>query len=461
MRRTYAEVADAAARTAGALQAAGIRRGDSVAVLCGNRPEALEFFLGCAWLGAVVVPINTAARGAQLEHMLTNSRTRLLVIEAPLVPALEMVPKPELLDRVWVLDDDQLAEAPADYCFEPMSRAADPVPAAAVGPQDTLGILYTSGTTGVSKGVCCPHGQFYWWGILVGEQLEITADDVLFTCLPLFHTNALNGFMQALIAGAQYKVAARFSASRFWRQAIEAQATVTYLLGAMVGILCNQPASDDDRSHTVRIALGPGVPASFHEGFRRRFGVPLMEGYGSTELNLVIGSPVDDQRPGWMGRVLPEFEAIVADEFDEPVADGTSGDLLVRPHEPFSIATGYFGMPEKTTESWQNLWFHTGDRVVRDADGWFRFLDRSKDAIRRRGENISSFEVEEAVVSHAAVKAAAAFPVPPSSERTRSWSRWCARTASSSTSRILFVTASRASPTSRFPALWISSLSCR
>jgi len=159
------------------------------------------------------------------------------------------------------------------------------------------------------------------------------------------------------------------------------------------------------------VALAPGVPAEHHEAFTRRFGIAIIDGYGSTETNFVIGDRPDEQRPGTMGRLRPGFDAVVVDGEDNALPDGEAGQLALRPHEPFSFATGYFAMEDKTVEAGRNFWFHTGDRVVRDSDGRFRFLDRMKDAIRRRGENISSYEVEQALLAHPAVAQAAVFPV--------------------------------------------------
>jgi len=161
----------------------------------------------------------------------------------------------------------------------------------------------------------------------------------------------------------------------------------------------------------VRIALAPGVPERFRAEFTARSGIALLDGYGSTETNFVIGSDPSLQRAGMMGRVIDGFEARVVDEDDNEVADGEAGELMVRAAEPYAFARGYFGMPERTVEAWRNLWFHTGDRVLREADGQFRFLDRLKDAIRRRGENISSFEVEQVLISHPRIAAAAVYPV--------------------------------------------------
>jgi carnitine-CoA ligase len=410
--RSFAEVAQDAARAAGNLVAGGVAPGDRVAMLCENRIELLELVLGCAWLGAIAVPLNAALRGPQLTHALTNSGASRLAVDGSLLGALASAELPPTLERVWALDDVDPAAATRCPLGAPPAGAAPLARSAVVGPGDTLAILYTSGTTGPAKGVCCPQAQFYWWGICVGEMLGIGEEDVLYTCLPLFHTNALNAFVQALVAGATFHIGPRFSVSRFWHSLAEAGATVTYLLGAMVNILSSRPPGDSDRAHRVRVALAPGSPVTLFDSFATRFGVQLVEGYGSTETNCAIAAPWTAQRAGYMGPVRVGFEARVVDEHDVELPPGQAGELLLRSVEPFSFATGYFGMPEKTVEAWRNLWFHTGDRVVRDADGWFRFLDRLKDAIRRRGENISSFEVEHVLLRHPAVAAAAAFPVP-------------------------------------------------
>jgi crotonobetaine/carnitine-CoA ligase len=276
---------------------------------------------------------------------------------------------------------------------------------------DLAAILYTSGTTGPSKGVCCPYAQFFWWGVNSIDILELTAEDILLTSLPLFHVNALNSFYQALLSGATLVVLERFSASGFVPSLQASGATITYLLGAMVPILLSRPPSDEDRAHQVWRALAPGVPANFGKEFTARFGIGLIEGYGSTETNFVIGDRLADQQPGTMGRTRPGYDARVVDEDDNELPPGVPGELVVRSDIPFSIASGYFQMPDATIASRRNLWFHTGDRVVREADGRFRFMDRMKDAIRRRGENISAFEVEQVLLSHPAVSNAAVYPV--------------------------------------------------
>ena len=410
VRWSVADALDLAARTAGLLAAHGIARGDRVALMCSNRAELMQLVLGCAWLGAVAVPINTACKGPQLTYLLANSGARLLAIEAGLAGTLALVePAGLALERVWIIGGAAAPHGP--WPQAPLPAAATAIPAADIRPGDPLAILYTSGTTGPSKGVVCPHAQYFWWGVHTARLLGVRTGDVLCTTLPLFHTNALNSFFQALLMGATLVLEPRFSASGFWPAMARAQANVTYVLGAMVPILLARPPAAEERAHALRVALAPGVPAHLHAEFTRRTGVALLDGYGSTETNFVIGGEAGVARPGSMGVIQEGFAARVVDADDNEVPPGEAGELILRADDPYAFASGYFAMPEKTVEAWRNLWFHSGDRVIRDADGHFRFVDRLKDAIRRRGENISSFEVEQVLLSHPAIATAAVFPV--------------------------------------------------
>ena len=410
-RWSFAETPDVAARAAGRLAKAGIGVGDRVALMCSNRAEFIEIFLGCGWLGAVLVPINTASRGAQLQHILTNSGARLLVIEAELLGSLDFVELDALpLEGIWLIDEPRDGVSPPALAqFLPALGTA--VAAALPRPDDLLAILYTSGTTGLSKGVCCPQAQYFWWGHHTAHLLDIGEQDVLCTTLPLFHTNALNTFFQALITGATAIFEPRFSASGFWDGLVRSGATVTYLLGAMVPILLSRPPGAEERQHRTRVALAPGVPGHFLDAFVERSGIRLLDGYGSTETNFVIGTKIDRQRAGYMGCVCPGFAARVVDADGRDAPDGEPGELILRADEPLAFARGYFAAPDKTAEAWRGGWFHSGDRVIRDRDGYFKFVDRLKDAIRRRGENISSFEVEQVLLSHPEIATAAVFPV--------------------------------------------------
>jgi crotonobetaine/carnitine-CoA ligase len=411
-RISFAEASNLAARFAGTLAEAGIRRGDRVALMCSNRAEFIEFYCGCAWLGAVVVPINTASRGPQLQHILTNSGARLLIIEAELLNALDHVNVGALaLERIWCIGD-QVRTSLDGLDVSSMPLRAQAVAPGGTDPGQLLAILYTSGTTGPSKGVCCPQAQYFWWALNGIRNLEIREGDVLCTSLPLFHSNALGTFYKALLSGSTIVAEPRFSASRFWQSLVEHRATATYVLGAMVPILLAREPTAEERSHSVRCGLGPGVPANLHISFEQRSGIRLIDGYGSTETNFVIGSTTADQRPGSMGKICPGYHARVSDRNGDDVQPGEPGELILRSDDPLSFATGYFAMPQETAAAFRGGWFHTGDRVVREADGSFRFLDRLKDAIRRRGENISSYEVEQVLLSNPAVAAAAVFAVP-------------------------------------------------
>lgn len=410
---THRDAVQAAGLRAAALAEADVQRGDRVAVMSGNRIEFLEVFLGCGWLGASTVPINTASMGPQIEYFLANSEAKLLVVEEAFVERLQAADLARTsLREIWVLGEGADRAAWPGIRVRPYPAAsASSLAPAEVQPGDPLAILYTSGTTGPAKGVVCPHAQYHWWGVNSADVLGVGADDVLCTTLPLFHINALNTFAQAAITGCEVVFEARFSASGFWPAMRASGATVVYLLGAMVPILLAQPEGPGERGHRVRTGLGPGVPAAAGQAFFERTGVRLLEGYGSTETNFAIATAPDSPRGGVMGWLRPGFQARVADEDDAALPDGEAGELLLRADEPYAFASGYLNMPEKTVEAWRNLWFHTGDRVVRDADGAFRFVDRIKDAIRRRGENISSFEVEQVLLSHPRVAACAVYPV--------------------------------------------------
>jgi crotonobetaine/carnitine-CoA ligase len=419
VRWTHAEAAHAAGVRASLLRAAGVGPGDRVAVMCSNRVEAIEMLVGCGWMGAVTVPVNTASKAPQLGYVLENCGACLLVIENAFLNLLEQMDlSGTSLREVWVID---ASDDPALAAWHPPTvtglavraypRGTEAAAPADVQPGDTLAILYTSGTTGAAKGVLCPHGHYYLFGLYSAHMLGVVAGDVLFTTLPLFHINALNTFAQASIVGAHAVVEPRFSVSGFWPTAQACGATVVYLLGAMVPMLLAQPAGPAERGHRVRVGLGGGAPAAAADQFQQRTGVVLVDGYASTETSVVISAPAGRRGQGVMGWLRPGFQARVADALDQPLAPGQAGELLLRADEPFAFANGYFGMPDKTVEAWRNLWFHTGDRVVQEADGSFRFIDRMKDAIRRRGENISSFEVEQALLTHPDVAQVAAYPV--------------------------------------------------
>lgn len=251
---TYRDGPVIAGRAGPLLLSAGVKTGDRVAIFCSNRLEFLALFLGCGWIGAALVPINTALRGAQLRHALIDCGAKLLIAEAKIASAFDDLGEAlTTVDTIWTIGGPSSSQIGGRAAFAlPLFPA--PVEPGAVRPGDTMAILYTSGTTGPAKGVCCPQAQFFWWGANTARGLGLRQDDVLMTTLPLFHTNALNCFWQALLTGLTYVFEARFSATEYWRSARH-KATVGYLLGAMAAILLTRAPDKADRAHKMRIAL--------------------------------------------------------------------------------------------------------------------------------------------------------------------------------------------------------------
>jgi crotonobetaine/carnitine-CoA ligase len=319
------------------------------------------------------------------------------------------------LEGFWVIDTGQLGAAldrlrAAGWRAQPWDALLDaqrlqiPEPAA----YSLASVFYTSGTTGPSKGVAMPHSQMYFFGQEVVSFTRLTADDTYLTTTPLFHGNAqFMASFPALIAGARLVVRSKFSASRWIDHLRENQVTVTNLVGVMMDFVWKQPPRPDDADNVLRCVYAAPTAASILAGFMQRFGVEsFVDAFGLTETCAPIISPYAEIRPPGAAGLLASdwFEARLVDpETDEEVPVGAVGELVVRYKVPWTCSLGYYGMPEKTAEAWRNLWFHTGDALRRDDDGWYYFVDRYKDALRRRGENISSYEVEQVILAHPAV----------------------------------------------------------
>lgn len=411
--RTYTrgELYDRALHVAGAIQRAGVQPGERVAIIIANRIEFLAVWLGASAAGVVALPLNTAMRGAVLTHMLELTEPRLLIGDSRYAgPVEEALGDAEYVRTLVWLGDDPRRRGITYAEFLEGAAPVEPFPAE---PWDLAGIYFTSGTTGPSKGVMWSQNM----GIAMAESaiavMGYTPEDALFTCLPLFHANALCcSFLAAVLTGARVVVAERFSASQFWQQVSESGATTANLLGSMAPILWRQDPSPWETAHRLRLALVIPPPIDHFDEFEKRFNVSCTELYGLTDANIPIGMPHGMRRPGSCGVPLRGYECQLVDEIDEPVAAGQPGELVVRPLLPFITQLGYWRMPEATVEAWRNQWFHTGDLMRQDEDGWYYYLDRKKDAIRRFGENISSFEVEQVLSSHPSVLEAAVYAVP-------------------------------------------------
>jgi crotonobetaine/carnitine-CoA ligase len=290
-------------------------------------------------------------------------------------------------------------------------------PAVAVAASDVGAIHFTSGTSGPSKGAVLPHAHLHLLSERNRELLDLRADDTYLTELPLFHINAQMSVYSALLVGARVRIEQRFSASAWLERVRESGATHTSLLGVMLSFILKQPAGPEDADNALRRAWSVPCPPDLAATFRDRFGLEeVVTSYGSTEVGMVARRTLDAPA-GSVGRVDPELYATrVVDADDEPVAEGAVGELLVRPLLPWTTTQGYFGMPERTIEAFQNLWFHTGDAARLDREGNLWFIDRIKDRIRRRGENIASVDVESVLLEHPAIADAAVVAVPADEE---------------------------------------------
>ena len=397
-----------ARRHAAGFAAQGVRPGDYVLSWQGNGPLAVTTFLALNFLGAIYVPINTGYRGTLLEHVLRNSGARLMIADGRLIERLATVDRARLA-RVIVSGDERpllsgLELIPASV----LTAAGDDPPPVAIEPTDTHMVIYTSGTTGPSKGVLSSYIHSYT--AATGFR-NVGAGDRNLMQLPMFHVGGPYAILWALIHGGSTVVVEAFSVTRFWDVVRRFDVTTVGLLGSMTQFLMRQPESPDDRRHPLRSV----IIAPFDESaiaFGRRFGVPTFTEFNMTELAVPLWAGPDPVVPGTCGRPREGFELCIVDAGSNEVPDGATGELVVHAAEPWTISHGYLNDPEATAKAWRNGWFHTGDLFRRDPDGNYFFVDRLRDAIRRRGENVSSFEVERAILEHPAVREAAVVAVP-------------------------------------------------
>lgn len=412
-RVSYGELDRRSGQFARGMAELGLKKGDRVAVMLENCPEYLFAWFGADKLGAIEVSINTAFKGSILQYILQNCGASAIVIAPEMMEALlpELASLATLQTIITVgpgnapsVPGRRVVSAKSFETLLPLSPEANPTDIAVLG--------YTSGTTGPSKGAMLTHNRIVKTGEEMARVRSVSPEDNLYTCLPLFHGNAkFLTIMPALVTGARASLGSRFSASQFWNEVRSMEATQFNYLGVMISVLFKQPPCAADRHHSVRLAWGAGAMREMLPDFEERFGVFLMEGYGLTEGGIPLSNTLSERRIGSCGKPMPGYEVDVVDDWDNPVAPGQDGELVVRSRWPHTTMAGYYGMPDKTAEIYRNFWLHTGDLGSKDEDGFFYFVDRKKDAIRRRGENISSFEVEAAVNTHPGILESAAFPI--------------------------------------------------
>jgi crotonobetaine/carnitine-CoA ligase len=410
---TFEHAASRAWDLAAGLIGEGVAPGECVSVWCPTRPELVQAWFGVNATGAVYAPLNLAARGSFLQHALNLAKPRVLIAHAGLLERLQGLDLPTLelvvciggmpdVDIPWrLIEFEKLAAS---------TGATRPALEPQTEPWDDFALVYTSGTTGPSKGVRLSYASHR----LYADSLvwpEIGADDRFLVSVPLSHVGGTSLTYAMLQRGGTVVLPGGFSARQFWGDVRRYQATATFVIHGMVSFLLGQPPRDDDAENPLRfVYMGPLTRV---QEFAARFGVQIWTGFGMTELPTALRSGLNPTSETTVGRPFnPDFECRLVDDHDLPVPDGTPGELIVRHKLPWVINSGYKDMPEATAAAWRNGWFHTGDHMLVDEQGDWVFVDRAKDTIRRRGENISSYEVESEVLSHPDVDQVAAIAVP-------------------------------------------------
>lgn len=416
-RITYAQLNERVNRVANGLLSLGIKPGDGIAVMMPNRPEWLYVYFATQKIGAYAVPVNTALKGESLTYILNHSEAQVFFLSWELVEPFSAIQGNLSALRHLIVD---ATEAPQDFSLPDgaialqsrMDALAEEV-TFPIDPEAIAGLMYTSGTTGLPKGVVMRYRGMNLEDFATFARLAYRQDDILYTCLPLFHGNAL--FLTAvrgLVAGLKVALSRRFSASRFWEEVRRYGATSFNALGAMIPILLKQPPRPDDADNPVRLVLSAATPAWAWEEFERRFNVTIWEGYGAVDGGGFFLFNLGTAPKGSMGKPPPGIEAKVVDDEGEEAPTGQVGEIIFKVDNPEARRVGYFKNPEASDAKVRGGWFYTGDLAYRDEEGNFYFADRKTDSMRRRGENISSFEVEKIVNQHPAVLECAAYGVP-------------------------------------------------
>jgi crotonobetaine/carnitine-CoA ligase len=406
---TWGQVREDVRATAGMLRALGVGQGDHVAMWLPNGPEALKAWFAVNYLGAVIVPINQAYRGRLLEHAIALSDARILFVHADLLDRLADVDPARL--EVLLVQGGAAPPRSGLKVLDPETapRTQDLALEREVAPWDTQSIIFTSGTTGPSKGVIVTYAQMYFSG--VHQRVPISSEDRSLLHAPLFHVAGMGAVFRALVVGGSVGVLERFNTGTFWRDVRRVGATRATMMGSMAAFLLGQPVTEDERLTPLKtLIVAPVSPDTV--ALAKRIGATWFTTFNMTETSFPILSELNPEKVGICGRPRAGIEARVVDAHDVELPRGQLGELVLRSDTPWALTSGYHKNPEATARAWRNGWFHPGDGFRVDDDGDFIFVDRLKDAIRRRGENISSYEVEVEVGAHPDVEDCAAVGVP-------------------------------------------------
>ncbi len=418
MKITYKEINSGANSVANSLLRLGIQKGDKVCVIMTNSVEYFHTWFALAKIGAVMVPINIALKGNLLRHIIQNSDASVVIADRDLVDRVAFIQEEIKKVRTVIIVPDYSEKEvgfSSDFTlkkFDELRSGSTENPPRHVHFYDPMSILYTSGTTGPSKGAILSHCYHYAVPNRERQFLRYQEDSVVYSCLPLFHANASMAALGAMVAEGTFAMGKRFSLTTFWDEIRSYQATHTNVLGSIFALLARQPRKEDDANNPLRVMNAvPWLPE--FEEFEKRFSLKLITMYGLTETGIPVVAPFEEKiRPRTCGKALPAYDVRIFDDYDVECGPNTTGEFVVRGKEPYGMMDSYYNMPEATVKVSRNLWFHTGDWGYRDEDGYFYFVDRKKDALRRSGENISSFEVEGVINSHPKILESAVFAVP-------------------------------------------------
>ncbi|MEZ5169382.1 MAG: AMP-binding protein [Acidimicrobiia bacterium] len=421
---TARDIDELSNRCAHVLGDLGVGKGDRVASLLENVPEQVVTFFATAKLGAIAVPVNTAYKGEFLRHQLTDCGARVIVIAADLAGRLSELGGGELPDleaAVTVGPADAAPTGISGVATSPWAAVMETAPSRPpaevdVTPADLACLVYTAGTTGPSKGCMLPHNYVVSLGDQVARAWGRQSDDIVWTPLPLFHFNAIAiCVVGTLVAGGSAAIARRFSVTQFWSEVRRTGATMLSLLGPLAIMVQTGSEAADAHGHSVRLMAAAPLGPETDRYWREVLGIRTFSaGFGLTEASLLAFLPAGETNaPGAAGRVnRDDFEVRIVDDTDEEVDTGSVGEIVARPRLPNTMFAGYWNRPDAFAAVTSNLWFHTGDLARVDHDGFLYFVDRKKDYLRRRGENISSFELEKTFLAHDAVRDVAVHAVP-------------------------------------------------
>jgi carnitine-CoA ligase len=416
---TYGETHAEISRYAAGLKDVGVRPGETVTLMLDNSPDAIFLWYAAVCLGAIVVPINTALKATFLEHILNDAKSSVLIGESDYIRRLGGISENLLhLKRVFYRGEqgDEALGFRADSLGN-LRQESSELSWVDARPTDVACLIYTGGTTGPSKGCMMSHNCL----VRTAEQ-QISAvakqpEEIAWNCSPLFHASLINtGIVGPALQGSTSYIVPRFSVSEFWPSIKASRADVAFLTGTMPLLIAQMPDMDDLLAcrGQLRALHAVPVPAETERIWIERFGVEIAgcKGYGLTEAHLVVDLPGGkDGKPGSSGRRNKEFDVRIFDDYEKELPPGQVGEVVIRPLKPNRMFEGYWCRPQDTLNVMKNLWFHTGDFGMFDDEGWFFFMDRKKDYLRRRGENISSYEVERAVRQHPDVEEVAAHAV--------------------------------------------------